>query len=263
MRLSPVAGALAFFTGTGKYNTISRPHGRLALTSPALAQDAPFPTTCQGVPASRFASTVDPGWEVTKIAGNLRQPRTLVFDPLGHLLVLQSKWGISAHTFGEDGCISETVTVAQNIRFNHGLSLSPDGKKLYASSETNVWSWDYDAESMSVSNQKTVVKGISTGIHNTRTVHVVPEQPNLIVVSVGSNSNFDMDAGSMRATVRVFDAEGAPGEGWEFNSQGHQFGWGLRNSVALAFDPNGHVWAAENSADVSSVPRKWISGVLG
>lgn len=170
-------------------------------------------------------------------------------------------WGISAHTFGEDGCIDGTVTVAQNIRFNHGLSLSPDGKKLYASSETNVWSWDYDAESMTVSNQRTVVRGISTGIHSTRTVHVVPQQPNLIVVSVGSNSNLDMNAGSMRATVRVFDAEAAPGDGWEFNTQGYQFGWGLRNSVALAFDPNGHVWAAENSADVCSLFGRGYQGV--
>ena len=180
----------------------------------------------------------------------MQQPRALVFDPLGNLLVLQAQWGISGHTFGDDGCINSTVTVSQNIRFNHGLSLNPEGTKLYASSQSNVWEWDYDAATMSVSNERTIVAGISSGIHSTRTVHVVPQQPNLIVVSVGSNANFDLQAGNARATVRVFDAETAPASGWNFETDGHQFGWGLRNSVALAFDPNGEVWAAENSADV-------------
>ncbi|SPO06091.1 uncharacterized protein DNG_08780 [Cephalotrichum gorgonifer] len=234
MRLSLAAAALATLTGM------------------ALAQDTealPFPTSCPGVGANRFSYTLNDAWEITKIGGGLRQPRALVFDTLGQLLVLQSQYGISGHTFGADGCIASTKTISQNIRFNHGLSLSPDGKKLFASSETTVWSWDYDAATMTVSNQKTVVKSISTGIHSTRTVHVVPQQPNLIVVSVGSNANFDMQAGNARATMRVFDSDTAPADGWDFNTQGHQYGWGLRNSIALAFDQNGHGWAAENSGD--------------
>lgn len=194
------------------------------------------------------------GWQATKIGGGMQQPRALVFDTLGQLLILQSQYGISGHTFGDDGCINSTTTITQNIRFNHGLSLSPDGTKLYASSQSNVWEWDYDPATMAISNERTIVAGISTGIHNTRTVHVVPQQPNLIVVSVGSNANLDMNAGNMRATVRVFDAETAPANGWDYNTQGHQFGWGLRNSIALAFDPNGEVWAAENSADVGFLP---------
>lgn len=191
---------------------------------------------------------------MTKIGGGMQQPRALVFDTLGQLLILQAQYGISGHTFDENGCINSTTTISQNIRFNHGLSLSPDGTKLYASSQSNVWEWDYDPATMTISNERTIVSGISTGIHSTRTVHVVPQQPNLIIVSVGSNSNFDMNAGNARATVRVFDAETAPANGWDYNTQGHQFGWGLRNSVALAFDPNGDVWAAENSADVGRSP---------
>jgi glucose/arabinose dehydrogenase len=166
------------------------------------------------------------------------------------MLVLESGLGVTAHTIGPDGCVNSTKTVQQNIRYNHGLSLCPDGEKMYVSSETNVWEFDYDAASMTATNQKTVVQGMSTGIHNTRTVHVVPNKPNFIVVSVGSNANFDTNAGNMRATVRVFDMNNVPNGGWQYNTQGHQLGWGLRNEVALAFDPNGHVWGSENSGDV-------------
>ncbi|PKS07228.1 hypothetical protein jhhlp_005830 [Lomentospora prolificans] len=230
--------------------------GVIALAGFVLAQEEapevapiPFPTSCSGVPANRFPFKVHDDWQVTKIAGNLQQPRALVFDSAGNLLVLGARQGINVLTFGADGCIASSKSLNQNIRFNHGLSLSPDGKKLYASSETNVWSWDYDAATQAMTNQKTIVKNMSTGIHSTRTVHVVPNKPNLIIVSVGSNSNFDMNAANMRATVRVFDADTAPADGWEYNTQGHQLGWGLRNEVALAFDPNGHVWGAENSGD--------------
>ncbi|CAI4214767.1 unnamed protein product [Parascedosporium putredinis] len=230
--------------------------GVLALAGFVLAQDEaaevapiPFPTTCPDVPANRFPYKVHADWQVTKVAGGLEQPRALVFDSAGNLLVLGARQGINILTFGADGCVASSKSLNQNIRFNHGLSLTPDGKKLYASSETNVWSWDYDAATQALTNQKTIVKNMSSGIHSSRTVHVVPNKPNLILVSVGSNSNFDMNAGDMRATVRVFDADTAPADGWEYNTQGHQLGWGLRNEVALAFDPNGHVWGAENSGD--------------
>ncbi|KAI1639193.1 hypothetical protein F4809DRAFT_596976 [Biscogniauxia mediterranea] len=40
-----------------------------------------------------------------------------------------------------------------------------------------------------------------------------------------------------------------PAGGYSYNTQGTVLGYGLRNEVALAFDPNGHVWGAENSGD--------------
>ncbi|KAI1401118.1 soluble quino protein glucose dehydrogenase [Hypoxylon fuscum] len=228
-----------------------------ALAGQALSQDAPaptfpFPTSCSGVEAPRYPYTVDAGWEVTKIASGLRQPRTIIFDPLGHMLVLQATMGISVHTFGADGCINSTKTLFQSSGLNHGLSLTPDGKTLYASSQTTAWSWTYDAAAMTVTGQKTVVSGIGQGIHSTRTILVSPKNPNLILVSVGAASNWDnptIDPSVGRAIVKVFDMSKAPANGYSYNSQGTVLGYGLRNEVALAFDPNGHVWGAENSGD--------------
>ncbi|KAI0846273.1 soluble quino protein glucose dehydrogenase [Daldinia vernicosa] len=226
-----------------------------ALVGQVLSQNPPtfpFPSSCSGVDAPRYAFTVDSGWQVTKIASGLRQPRTIIFDPLGHMLVLQATSGISVHTFGPDGCINSTKTLFQNSGLNHGLSLTPDGKTLYASSQTTAWSWTYDAAALTLTNQKTVVSGIGQGIHSTRTTLVSPKNPNLIIVSVGAASNWDnptIDPSVGRAIVKVFDVSKAPANGYQFNSQGTVLGYGLRNEVALAFDPNGHVWGAENSGD--------------
>ena len=189
---------------------------------------------------------------MTKVIGGLRQPRSIVFDPQGHMLVLQATSGISAHTFGADGCVNSTKSVVQDPGLNHGLSLTPDGKTLFASSQTSAWSWTYDPATMAVSNKKTIINGISQGIHFTRTILVSPKNPNLVIVSVGSNNNWDYATSSPtagRSIVKVFDLTAAPANGYNFNTDGTVLAYGLRNSVALAFDPNGHVWASENSGD--------------
>jgi glucose/arabinose dehydrogenase len=215
----------------------------------------PIPSNCTGVPAARFPGYgIADGWTAVKLLGGIKQPRAVLFDPAGNLLVLQATKGVSVHTFGPDGCIASTTMLISNPALNHGLSLTPDGKMLYASSETTVWSWSYDAAAMKATGQTAVVKGISTGIHSTRTLAVVPQKPNLLLVQAGSNANWDYDSGSPtagRSGIKIFDVSAAPSGGWSYNTDGYQFGYGLRNEVGFTFDPNGMVWGVENSGDVS------------
>ncbi len=141
-----------------------------------------------------------------------------------------------------------------NRAVNHGLAMSPDGKTIYASSVSTVWSWSYDVAAAKVSGQKVVIKGMSPGGHSTRTVAVVPQQPNLLLAQVGSNSNWDYASESPsagRSIVKVFDMSKVPDGGYTYNSQGQVLGYGMRNEIGLAFDPVGHVWGVENSGDVS------------
>lgn len=214
-----------------------------------------MPKSCTGVSAFRYQYTVSGGWSAVKIAGGLKQVRTIVWDPLGHMLVAQATRGISVHSFGADGCINSTTLMISGGGLNHGLDLSPDGKKLYASSETTMYSWDYDAATMKTSNQKTVVKGMSTGIHSTRTVMVVKQNPNLVLLQVGSNANLDMASlqpSTGRAIIKIFDVSKAPAAGYNYNTDGEVFGYGLRNEIGFIQDPNGIVWGVENSGDVST-----------
>lgn len=188
----------------------------------------------------------------------MRLPRTIIFDPLGNMLVLQQNTGLSVHTFGANGCLNSSTVIISNRALNHGLALTPDGKTLYASGETTVYSWEYNPETRAVvaGSQKTVVKGMSNGVHSTRTLKIYPKNPNLVLVAIGSNSNWDYATSSPssgRSLVRVFDMSKAPSAGYNFNTDGYLLGYGMRNEVGLAFDPNGHVWGVENSGDVGFI----------
>ncbi|KAF7539517.1 hypothetical protein G7054_g2044 [Neopestalotiopsis clavispora] len=200
----------------------------------------------------RYQYKAASGWSVVKVAGNLKQVRTIVFDPLGNMLVSEATKGISVHTWGTNGCINSSSTLISLTSLNHGLSLTPDGNTLYASSETTVYSWTYNPATRAVSNQKTVVKGMDTGIHSTRNVLVVPSQPNMVLVQVGSNQNMDTASANKatgRAIIKIFDMSKAPSAGYTYKTDGEVFAYGLRNEIGFTTDPNGIVWGVENSGD--------------
>jgi glucose/arabinose dehydrogenase len=232
-------------------NSISN-RNRAAHAQSTTTSALPIPTSCSGVSSSRFQYTVSSGWQVTKILGNLKQPRSIVFDSAGQMVVVEVTSGISVHTFGSNGCVNSSKTILSDSSLNHGLSLTPDGKKLYASSPTTVWEWDYDATQKTLANRRTVVQGMSSAGHNTRTTHIVPQKPQILLVQVGSNSNLDFGAAassSGRSCLRAFDMTAVPSGGYQYNTAGYLLGYGMRNEVAFTFDPNGMVWGAENSAD--------------
>lgn len=227
-------------------------------TSTPAADPLPFPSSCSGVSAVKYPQVIADGWKMTKIAGGLTVPRTVIFDSAGNMLVLESNKGISVHTFGPDGCLNSSNTVLANTALNHGLTLSPDSKQLYASSMTTAWRWDWDPETRQLGSDRTVIiTGMNNGGHQTRSVYIPPNHPNLILASVGSNDNWDYDSESMaagRAAVKAFDMDKLPAAGFVYATDGYQFGYGLRNEVGLVFDPSNKVWGVENGGDVSSRP---------
>jgi glucose/arabinose dehydrogenase len=158
------------------------------------------------------------------------------------MLVIQNGKGITVHTMTADGCISATKTLVAANNLNHGIVLSLDGKTLYASTSTTVYSWPYTASSQTVGTRGTVVTGMyNGGSHTSRTLLIAPHQPNLLIVSHGSNANFDTAAGNKataRAIIKVFDLSTAPSAGYNYVSQGYNAGYGLRNEVGIVFDGN-------------------------
>lgn len=155
--------------------------------------------------------------------------------------MLQAGLGLTAHTLGANGCITSSKTVIQMTQLNHGLALSPDGKTLYVSASPTAWSYSYDAKTMTATGQTVVVKGMNPGGHNTRTLAVPPNNPNILIVSLGSAGNIDIPTGAKeagRAIVKVFDLTKTPSGGWTYNSEGWFLGYGLRNEIGLIFDGN-------------------------
>lgn len=142
------------------------------------------------------------------------------------------------------------------MQLNHGITLSNDGKTLYASTSDAVYAWEYDASKPSVSStNQTIVTGMSNGDHTTRTLLMSDKQPGMLVVSRGSNSNVDIEAETLasgRSQIRAFDLSNFTSDSkpYEFTSSGTLLGWGLRNSVGIAEEPlTGGVYSVENSAD--------------
>jgi glucose/arabinose dehydrogenase len=213
------------------------------------SSDTPQPTqigvppSCAGVSALAFPVDTAKGWKVTKVAGGLTQPRGLIFDTAGNLLVVQNGLGISVHKIGSDGCFASSQMLITQRNLNHGIALSQDGKTLLASSATSVFTWSYDSATMNVSEtSRTVISGMDNKGHVTRTLVFPPRYPNLLIVSHGSNDNFDYGSADMRtgrSCVKVFDVTKLPTNGYDYATEGYQMGYGLRNEVGLAFDGDG------------------------
>jgi hypothetical protein len=233
---TPVASS----TTIARSKTLST--GALHSATPQPTQ-TPVPSSCAGVSALAFSVNTIKGWKATKIAGGLTQPRGLIFDSVGNLLIVQNGLGITAHRIGPDGCFIASGKLITQRNLNHGIALSLDGKTLFASSATSVFAWTYDATTVSVSEtSRTIVSGMDSKGHVTRTLTIPPKHPNLLIVSHGSNDNFDYgaaDSKTGRSCVKVFDITKAPTDGYDYATGGYQMGYGLRNEVGLAFDGNG------------------------
>jgi glucose/arabinose dehydrogenase len=168
--------------------------------------------------------------------------RGIVFDTAGNLLIVESGKGITVHTLASDGsgCIASSKTLIKQNNLNHGIYLN--GTALNASSMTTVWKWTYDPKAIAVGSTKTVVvTGMYNSGHPTRSLIISPNYPNLLIVSHGSNDNFDFPSRNVniaRSNIKVFDMNSIPTGGYNYVTGGHTPAYGLRNEVGPTFNPN-------------------------
>lgn len=206
------------------------------------AAKAAIPASCSGAGNAAFQSVLASGWKATKVVGGLTNPRSIVFDSAGNMLVVQNGKGISYYAMGADGCTTSSKMLVSLNSLNHGIVLSADGKTLYASSMTQVFAWPYDAAAGTVGTRSTIITGMyNGGSHTTRTLAIAPHAPNLLVVSHGSNSNIDSGASDPktgRAIIKVFDLSALPSGGYNYVSGGYTAGYGQRNEVGMCWDNN-------------------------
>ncbi|KAG8926641.1 hypothetical protein FRC02_008764 [Tulasnella sp. 418] len=209
------------------------------------------PGECQGRPLFAYEPRVDDFLSARVISNTLTRPRGIKFDSAGNLLVVQSGAGIAALTEVNDtsscnGWEKRNVVSMQGL--NHGIEIV--GGFLYASTESTLYRWEYNANEAVVSGEpRVVVSGMSNSDHNTRTLLYQPGDPGYMIINRGSDSNIDIgaaDIASGRSQVRRF-ALNRLNYDW---MEGQLLGWGLRNGVALALGrDNRSLWEVENSAD--------------
>ncbi|KFA66578.1 hypothetical protein S40285_07309 [Stachybotrys chlorohalonatus IBT 40285] len=232
----------------------------LAAAALLLAQGVAAQDECSNsLEVSYPAPVAADGWSYRLVANNFTRPRGLLFDADGNLLLIDAGVGLVHLTLRDDGgsCLSveETTTLVENENLNHGIELSEDGNTLYASTSDSVFSWSYNSGDRSISeSNRTLVNNMTNADHTTRTLLLSRQQPGLLLVSRGSHSNEDPEAGNIdsgHSQIRAFNIGALAEDDDPIDFlDGDVIGWGLRNSVGVAEDPtHGGIWSVENSVD--------------
>ncbi len=102
--------------------------------------------------------------------------------------------------------------------------------------------YPYDAGAGTVGEKKTVINGMASGGHTTRSLLVPAAAPDLLFITRGSDGNIDngtVNASTGRSILKSFSITEllAGTEPVDYTVGGEVVGWGLRNSVGLAEDP--------------------------
>ncbi|KAI9700179.1 MAG: hypothetical protein M1820_006847 [Bogoriella megaspora] len=195
------------------------------------------------------------GFQAQLVATNLTKPRGIKFDTSGRLLVVQSGHGLTTLELSDsEGCVtvnsSRDLVTASSL--NHGIEMTDDGKTLFASDPEAVYKWSYDPSSGRISTNSTIIKGMSTEDHTTRTLLLSKKVNGTLVVTRGSTANIDPEAESLssgHSQVKAFNLTNLT-DTYDFNTDGLLLGWGLRNDVGVDEEPTtGRLYTVENSVD--------------
>jgi len=194
------------------------------------------------------------GFEVTKFATGLGQPRVIVRAPNGDLFVAESGPG-RVRVFRDadgDGKPEAQETFATGLSRPFGIAfypLGPDPKYVYVANTDSVVRLPYKSGDLKATGAaETIIADIPSGNeavggggHWTRDLQFSADGKTLFV-SVGSRSNVTDDASEKRrADILAFDPDG---------KNERTYAWGIRNPVGLAIDPaTGKLWTSVNERD--------------
>lgn len=131
----------------------------LALTSALLLSPSLAQTTCATV-SPKYAPVVAAGYNAKVLMNGLKTPRGMLFDSQGNLLIVeQGGAGVRLVKLtdgdGTNVCVASSKQLIADSSLNHGIQLTGDGKTLFVSSETIVYSYTYDATAGTVGAKRT------------------------------------------------------------------------------------------------------------
>ncbi|KAL9086359.1 MAG: hypothetical protein Q9165_007145 [Trypethelium subeluteriae] len=131
--------------------------------------------------------------------------------------------------------------------------MTADGRTLYASNPEAVYAWSYDPSTGSTtSSNSSIITGMSTSDHTTRTLLLSSKVNGTLIVTRGSTANVDPAAESIssgHSQVKSFNLLNQT-HTYDFDKDGRLLGWGLRNDVGVDEEPlTGGVYTVENSVD--------------
>jgi glucose/arabinose dehydrogenase len=200
---------------------------------------------------------VPEGFSITVFAKDLNQPRAVIFDFNSNVLVSLPQEGKVVALPDKDGDrkADDKVVVAENLNQPHGLAIRcADKCQLYVAETDKISVFDYDADTMTATNQKKLVDLPGGGEHWTRTLKFLDKDH--LLISVGSSCNACAEDDWRRASILVVDADG---------SNLKTYASGLRNSVFMTINSlTGKIFATEMGRDFlgDDLPPDEINEIL-
>jgi glucose/arabinose dehydrogenase len=226
--------------------------------------DAPEPTATATIAATEVSETETPmptgetaqatrvvpppgaislpsGFGISVFAEGLNDPRMMTIGPDGIAYVAERGAGRIVRLPDRDGNgVADGVEVVANgLSAPSSLDFYTDGS-LYVGETTRVVRlFDPDNEGV-FQEQETIVDGLPSGGHTTRTVLFSPDGEYLYV-SIGSSCNVCIEDDNRRSTIMRYRPDG---------SEEMIFAEGLRNAVGITFRPGtDELWATNNGRD--------------
>ncbi|MEK7151313.1 MAG: PQQ-dependent sugar dehydrogenase [Patescibacteria group bacterium] len=203
-------------------------------------------------------------FSISVFARDLINPRVIVFDSKGRMIVSEPKEGrvLILEDKNEDGLAEDKRVLLDNLRLPHGLDfyVDPKTKKvyLYVAETHQVSRYEYDVKGGLAIDAfgKNIATLPADGRHFTRTIVFGPNYRDVpilggstvntqtkdkLYISVGSSCDVCVEDTWKRAAILESDPEG------KYTAE---FAGGLRNSVFFALHPETkEIWATEMGRD--------------
>lgn len=213
-------------------------------------EPVPTPTVKPtGTPAAIPTRVVEPpeavqlpaGFGISVFASGLSDPRMMALDDAGHLYVAERGANriVRLPDRDEDGVADGVEVVVDGLNSPSSLAFRDDGS-IYVGETRRVLRVVLQGDPAVAGDIETIVDGLPSGGHNTRTVLFSPDGA-WLYVSVGSSCNVCIEGDPRRAAVVRYRPDGR---------EEAVYAAGLRNAVGMAFRPGtSELWVTNNGAD--------------
>jgi glucose/arabinose dehydrogenase len=197
------------------------------------------------VPMPADASiNVPKGFKVNIYAqGDFKYPRWMVLAPNGDVFVADSNANsiIVLRDKDKDGVAEERFVFADKLSQPFGMAFHKDW--FYVASTDSIVRFPYKNGDTKASGAAEKLVELTRGGYNqhwTRNILFSPDGTKMFV-SIGSETNADVEKDERRAAISVYDPDG----------KNHRiYAAGLRNPIGLAWNPKtGELWTAVNERD--------------
>lgn len=183
---------------------------------------------------------VPEGFEIDVFADikNLGFPRVLAFDENGVLFTSLTLSGKIVALPDKDNNLKMdgAVVVMENLKKPHGIKFY--NGYLFIAETNRVVRYDYDPETMNLTNPVELFRLKEGGINDTKTIDIFNGN---LYTSVGSSCDACLEKDKFRATMLVSGIQ--KGEPKIFAS-------GLRNTAFFTFDNKGNIWGNDMGRDL-------------